>query len=141
MISVVIQSNHGTPKIEGVSDGHHPLSHHGQDPERIAQLKIIETQILKCLSEFFDGMKQPTENGSDLLDHTTVLFGSNLGNANAHDPRNLPVILAGGGFNHGRFVQHNNKNNVPLCNLFLALLRAMDIQADRFGSSTGALDI
>ena len=141
VISVVIQSNHGTPKIEGVSDGHHPLSHHGQDPERIAQLKIIEAQILKCLSEFLDGMKQPTENGSDLLDYTTVLFGSNLGNANAHDPRNLPVILAGGGFNHGRFVQHNNKNNVPLSNLFLALLRAMDIQADRFGSSTGALDI
>ena len=141
VISVVIQSDHGTPKIEGVSDGHHPLSHHGQDPERIAQLKIIETEILTCLSDFLDGLKQTSENGSVLLEQTSVLFGSNLGNANAHDPRNLPVILAGGSHNHGRFIQHNKKDNVPFCNLFLSLLQAMGIESDQFGSSTGTLDI
>lgn len=140
VISVVIQSDHGTPKIEGVSDGHHPLSHHGQDPERIAQLKIIETEILACLSDFLDGLKQPSENGSGLLEQTSVLFGSNLGNANAHDPRNLPIILAGGKHNHGRFIQHNKKDNVPLCNLFVSLLQSMGIEADRFGSSTGTID-
>ena len=140
VISVVIQSDHGTPKIEGVSDGHHPLSHHGQDPERIAQLKIIETKILACLSDFLDGLKQPSENGSGLLEQTSVLFGSNLGNANAHDPRNLPIILAGGKHNHGRFIQHNKKDNVPLCNLFVSLLQSMGIESDRFGSSTGTID-
>ena len=141
VISVVIQSDHGTPKIEGVSDGHHPLSHHGQDPERIAQLNIIETEILTCLSDFLDGLKQPSENGSGLLEQTSVLFGSNLGNANAHDPRNLPIILAGGKHNHGRFIQHNKKENVPLCNLFVSLLQSMGIESDQFGSSTGRLDI
>ena len=141
VISVVIQSDHGTPKIEGVSDGHHPLSHHGQDPERIGQLKIIETEILACLSDFLDGLKQPSENGSGLLEQTSVLFGSNLGNANAHDPRNLPIILAGGKHNHGRFIQHNKKDNVPLCNLFVSLLQSMGIESDQFGSSTGTLDI
>ena len=141
VISVVIQSDHGTPNIDGVSDGHHPLSHHGQDPERIAQLKIIEMEILMCLSNFLDGLKQPSENGSGLLEQTSVLFGSNLGNANAHDPRNLPIILAGGKHKHGRFIQHNKKDNVPLCNLFVSLLQSMGIESDQFGSSTGTLDI
>ncbi len=139
VITVVIQSDHGTPKIEGVTAGHHPLSHHGQDPERITQLKIIETEILKCFDEFLIRMKQPTEDGKSLLDQTSVLFGSNLGNANAHDPRNLPVLLAGGGYHHGRYIAHDTHHNTPLCNLFVSMLHGMGIQAEEFGSSTGTL--
>ena len=72
-----------------------------------------------------------------MLDNTMVLFGSNLGNANSHDWRNLPILLAGGGFNHGQHVAFDAKNNVPLCNLFVQMLRQMGINADQFGSSTG----
>ena len=82
--------------------GHHPLSHHGQDPARISQLKIIESGILSTFSDFLTQLGQHIGTGkSRLLDHTAVLFGSNLGNANAHDPTNLPIILAGGGYQHG----------------------------------------
>ena len=71
-----------------------------------------------------------------MLDHTNVLLGSNLGNANSHDWRNLPILLAGGGFKHGQHLAFDAKNNVPLCNLFVQMLRQMAIVADRFGTSS-----
>jgi hypothetical protein len=76
-----------------------------------------------------------------LLDNTTTLFGSNLGNANAHNSRNLPIILAGGGLNHGSYVAHDEDNNAPLCNLFLTMLNnmGMDTEVESFGQSTGAM--
>ncbi len=74
-----------------------------------------------------------------MLDQTTVLFGSNLGNANAHDPSNLPIILAGGGYSHGRYVAYDKKNNIPLCNLFVNMLNNMSIETVSFATSTGEL--
>jgi hypothetical protein len=71
-----------------------------------------------------------------MLDNTMVLFGSNLGNANSHDWRNLPILLAGGGFRHGQHIAYDAKNNVPLCNLFVQMLRQMGVEIDQFGSST-----
>ena len=72
------------------------------------------------------------------LDRTSVLFGSNLGNASAHDWRNLPVVVAGGGFKHGQHLASDPKNNVPLSNLFVALAQRMGVDTERFGSSTAA---
>ena len=84
-------------------------------------------------------MKQPREAGGRLLDHTSVLLGSNLGNANAHDPSNLPIILAGGGYDHGQYVAYDKRNNIPLCNLFVNMLNNMGIETESFGTSTGNL--
>ena len=137
VVSLMIQADHGVPNIAGVQSGHHPLSHHGQDPARIAQLKIIESGILSTFSAFLTQLGQRSAQGARLLDHTAVLFGSNLGNANAHDPTNLPIILAGGGYKHGRYIAHDKDHNTPLCNLFVNMLNSMGIEIDAFSSSTG----
>ena len=110
--AAMIQDHGVTPNIEGVSAEHHNLSHHGRDPDKIKQLKIIETEILNCFGEFLSSIAAPSESGSRLLDQTSVLFGSNLGNANAHDPSNLPIILAGGNYKHGRYMKCGNGSDV-----------------------------
>lgn len=141
IITVMIQDHGAVPKIRGVSGEHHHLSHHGQDPGKIGQLKIIETEILKCFSDFLTRLSAPVEASGRLLDSTTVLFGSNLGNANAHDPANLPTILAGGDHEHGRHLAFDRRDNTPLCNLFVTMLNGMGIDADKFASSSGRLSL
>ena len=140
IVTIVIQDHLVVPKIQGVTAEHHNLSHHGQDPQKIEQLKIIETEILKCFADFLSRMTKPREAGGRLLDQTSVLFGSNLGNANAHDPSNLPIILAGGGFQHGSYVAFDKRNNTPLSNLFVKILNAMDIETESFATSSGTLE-
>ncbi|MEO2011452.1 MAG: DUF1552 domain-containing protein [Pirellulaceae bacterium] len=139
VVSLMIQDHHVVPNIAGVQAEHHPLSHHGQDPAKIAQLKIIESGILSTFSDFLSQLGQRSAQGARLLDHTAVLFGSNLGNANAHDPSNLPIILAGGGYDHGRYVAYGKRNNIPLCNLFVNMLNNMGIETESFATSTGKL--
>ncbi len=68
-----------------------------------------------------------------------MLFGSNLGNASSHDTRNLPVLLAGGGFRHGQHLAFDPTNNTPLANLFVAMLQRFGIETDKFGTSTGTV--
>ncbi|MAB91255.1 MAG: hypothetical protein CMJ90_17650 [Planctomycetes bacterium] len=139
VVSLMIQDHHTVPNIAGVQAGHHPLSHHGQDPAKIAQLKIIESGILSTFSDFLTQLGQRSAQGTRLLDHTAVLFGSNLGNANAHDPSNLPIILAGGGYRHGQYLAYDKRNNIPLCNLFVNMLNKMDIETNSFSTSSGEL--
>jgi hypothetical protein len=74
-----------------------------------------------------------------LLDSTQLLYGSCLGNANSHSNRNLPLILAGGGFKHGKHLAFDESNNTPLANLFVSLLQRLGIETDRFASSTGTI--
>ena len=124
------------PKIPGVTSDWHNLSHHGKDPEKIEELKIIERAEFEAFAQFLSNLKGINENGRTLLDHTSVLFGSNLGNASSHDWHNLPIVLAGGGFKHGAYVAHDQQNNTPFANLFVALAQRMGIETDRFGSST-----
>ena len=141
VISVVIQHNHGMPQIEGVDSEHHNLSHHGRDPKRIEQLLKIERAIMGCFDEFLTAMKTKREAGGTLLDNTLTLLGSNLGNASSHDPRNNPILLAGGGLKHGRYLAHDAKNNTPLCNLFVHMLNQMNLNTNQFASSTGELSL
>ncbi|MBA62875.1 MAG: hypothetical protein CMJ76_10975 [Planctomycetaceae bacterium] len=142
VISMVIQDHLVVPQINGVTAEHHNLSHHGQDPNKIRQLKIIETALLDTFNRFLTQMTEVQESGKRLLDHTSVLLGSNLGNANAHDPKNLPIIVAGGGYEHGRFVKAGKYNkNTPLCNLYVNLLRRMGVETDSFGTNQGVLDL
>ena len=139
IISLMIQDHYVVPKVEGVTGNHHHLSHHGQDPSKIAQLEKVESGILSCFGELLAKMKSPTESGARLLDNTSILFGSNLGNANAHDARNLPIFLAGGGYQHGSYIDMKKKQDAPLSNLFVRMLQDAGIETDSFGQSTSAM--
>ena len=139
VISVMVQDHYVVPKIEGVTGNHHNLSHHGQDPGKIEQLQRIESGIVGCFGDLLTKMKSGVEPGSTLLDNTSIVFGSNLGNANAHDARNLPIFLAGGGYDHGRFIDMKRAEDTPLSNLFVRLLQDAGIESDSFGQSTSAL--
>ena len=127
------------PPIPGVSLGHHDLSHHGQDPAKIAQLKTVEIEKMKTFSAFLAKLKETKEQDSNLLDRTSVFFSSNLGNASNHSTKNLPVILAGGGFKHGQHLAFDPANPPPLSNLYVSMLQRTGINTDKFGSSTGTL--
>jgi hypothetical protein len=132
-------SSQGAPPIPGVSQGHHDLSHHGQDPGKIAQLRLVELEVMKTIAEFLGKLKGTPEEGGNLLDRTMVFFGSNLGNASNHATKNLPILLAGGGFKHGEHLAFDPKSPPPLCNLFVSMLQRLGLPIDRFGSSTGTL--
>ena len=92
---------------------------------------------MQLFGELLTKLKGTHEEGSTLLDRTIVLFGSNLGNASSHDNKNLPIIVAGGGFQHGQHLAFDPKKNPPLCNLYVQFLRRLGADANAFGSSTG----
>lgn len=137
-VTFQLSGMNAVPVIPGVSNDWHNLSHHGKDPAKIDELKIIEEAEFVAFNEFLTKLRGIEENGRSLLDHTAVLFGSNLGNASSHDWHNVPVIVAGGGFQHGSHLAHDTKNNEPLCNLFVTLAQRMGLEVDRFGSSSKA---
>ena len=103
-------------------------------------MKIVETEIVRRFGELLTALRTQNDGDGSLLDHTTLLFGSNLGNANSHVAVNLPILLAGGGFNHGKHIAHEGEHNAPLCNLFVTMLRSVGVEAESFGQSTGALN-
>ncbi|MFK7766506.1 MAG: DUF1552 domain-containing protein [Mariniblastus sp.] len=140
MISFLIHGRNDVPKVPGVDIDHHNLSHHGQDEKKIKQLEKIEMELMKSFGLLLERLKEKKESSGNLLDNTMVLFGSNLGNANSHDWRNLPVMFAGGGFKHGQHVGFNKDDNKPLCNLFLTMLLKAGIETESFATSQGTLD-
>jgi hypothetical protein len=127
------------PPLPGVSIGYHGLSHHGQDPKRLAQLAIIESEMMKAFAEFLTKLQGTTEEGTSLLDQTAILVGAGMGDAASHDNRNLPILLAGGGFRHGQHLAFDPKKSEPLCNVFVSVLQQMGLETDKFGSSTGRI--
>jgi hypothetical protein len=139
LVTIVLLGTSQVPPIPGVSDGHHNLSHHGQDLGKLDQLKIVELEKLKQLRDLLAKLKGTGEGGASLLDSTLVLFGSNLGNASSHSCRNLPILLAGGGLAHGRHLAFNPAQPPPLSNLYVTMLQQLGLEVDRFGSSTGTL--
>ena len=129
--------------IPGINRGYHYLSHSGQDPEKLRQLHVIESALMAELDHFLERLDTMKDiGGGSLLDNTTVVFGSGMGNASSHANTNLPVILAGGGFKHGRhlFFPKQGRQQTPLCNLFVTLLQQMGVERDQFGSSSGNLN-
>ena len=139
LVTLQLLGTSGVPPIPGVSLGHHDLSHHGKDPTKIAQLKKLETEKMKTLRDFLKKLKDTKEDGDTLLDRTMVFFSSNLGDASKHSVKNMPVLLAGGGFKHGQHLAFDPKSNPPLCNLYVSMLQRLGLEADKFGSSTGTL--
>ncbi|NBV24580.1 MAG: DUF1552 domain-containing protein [Proteobacteria bacterium] len=127
------------PHVQGVKNETHGLTHHGNEPEKIAELRQIEEAQISALAYLLQSLRETKEAGASLLDQTQVLYGSCLGNANSHSNQNLPVILAGGGFKHGRHLAFDTTNNTPLANLFVTMLQRLGLETGKFASSTGTL--
>ncbi len=139
LITIMLAGSGFVPPIKGVTLGHHDLSHHGKDPHKLEQLKLVEEEVMKTVRDLLAKLKQSKEEGFSLLDRTTVFLGSNLGESSSHSTTNLPVLLAGGGFKHGQHLHFDPKNPPPLCNLYVSMLQRLGIEADKFGTSTGTL--
>lgn len=133
-----------TPVVEGlgetkITEGYHNLSHHGKSEEKLTQLEALDRGQVKRLADLYGALQAAREGGESLLDRTMVLYGSNLGDANAHTCSNMPILLAGGGFKHGRHLAFDTERNYPLPNLFVSMMQRMGIEEDRFASSTGTM--
>jgi hypothetical protein len=125
----------------GLGGGYHGLSHHGQRPDAIKGLIKMERYQVEQFAKFLAKLKSIQDGSGTLLDHSMVLFGSGMGNANAHTNSNLPIILAGGGFKHGDHKAYPAKGpgRQMLCNLYLSMLQHFGAEVEAFGTSTGTL--
>ncbi|MEP4076615.1 DUF1552 domain-containing protein [Haloferula sp.] len=133
-------SNRTYPEI-GVTDPHHPLSHHGNDPAKIARMAKINAFHVSLFAEFLEKMKGTSDGDGSLLDHSLFLYGSGMGNPNVHDHNNLPIVVAGGaagGMKGGQHIQFDKPQ--PLANLHLTLLDKAGVNVDSFGDSNGTID-
>lgn len=94
---------------------------------------------MSLLAGLLGSLKAANEAGETLLDRTMVLYGSNFGDANKHTTTNMPILLAGGGFQHGRHLAFDTAKNYPIPNLYLSMIHRMGIEAQKFASSTGTM--
>lgn len=117
----------------------HNITHHGNRPEVLAELRGHEEGQFDALNGFLGALEGAKEGGTTLLDRTMVLYGTCMGSANSHSNVNLPVLLAGGGFKHGQHLAFDVKNNYPLSNLYLSMLRRLDIDVPSFSTSKGTM--
>jgi hypothetical protein len=122
-----------------ITDGYHNLSHHGKNESKLQQLEAIDKRHMRLFAELLDKLDGAKEQDESLLRRTMVLYGSNFGDANKHTTNNMPVILAGGGFDHGQHLAFDVNRNYPLPNLFVSMLQRMGIESDKFASSTGTM--
>ena len=123
---------YGAIKVPHASGGWHTLSHHGYQPDMIERLSRIEVDIIKHLNQFLFDLDQIQEGNGTLLDHTTVVIGSNFGDASNHTHNNLPTLVAGGGYRHQTHTVLEKPT--PLCNFYLELLHRHNVDAGSFGS-------
>lgn len=125
--------------LPGVKESHHEASHHGNDASKLDQYQKISTWHVDQFAYMLDRMKSIKEGDGTLLDHSMLLFGSSLRDGNAHNPHDLPLVLAGhgGGLKTGQHLV--SKENTPLCNLYLTMLQAAGVKVDQFGDSTGTM--
>ncbi len=133
-------SNRTYPEI-GVNDPHHPLSHHGNDPGKIARMAKINAFHVSLFGYFLERLRAIPEGAGTLLDHSLLLYGSGIGNPNVHDHTNLPILVAGGaagGMKGGRHLRYDQPT--PLANLHLTLLDKVGVRLDSFADSNGKLN-
>ena len=133
-------SNRTYPEI-GVPDPHHPLSHHGNNAEKVALMAKINSFHVSLFAEFVLKLKKTTDGNGSLLDHSLYLYGSGMGNPNVHDHTNLPTIVAGGAagkMRGGRHIQYDKPT--PLATLHLSLLNKVGVPVESFADSTGTVD-
>lgn len=138
-IALYISGSNAVQPLSGISIEYHSLSHHGQDPEKLGQLRVIQTKQMQAIGGFLAKLQGAREGDSTLLDRTAVLFGSAMGNASSHNCKNLPIIVAGGGFRHGQHLVFDRDNNTPLARLYVSLLQRLGVEAEQFASGRGTL--
>jgi hypothetical protein len=134
------QNNRTYPEI-GVPEPHHPTSHHGGDPEKLAKIAKINTFHISLFSDFLQKMKATRDGEGSLLDHSVYVYGSGIGNSSIHDHENLPILVAGGaasGLKGGRHIRYQKPAN--LANLHLTLLDRVGVHLDSFMDSTGEVE-
>ena len=135
-----------TIELDGVTAGYHTLSHHGKVAAKLRQLQIIDKFYFEQLARFIDRLKN-TSLGSrgdgSLLDKTMVLFGTGLGDAARHSNRDLPTVIAGGGFKHRGHVDAKlaKGDRTPLNNLYTTMLQNFGVRIDRFNNATGTIEL
>jgi hypothetical protein len=140
VVSFMINPTSCVPReIPGVGSQVHEITHHGNRENVVAELRKVEEAQFRELNTFLTDLRSVPQEGGTLLDRTAVLYGTNMGSANAHSNDNLPVLLAGGGFKHGQHLAFDRKNNYPLTNLHVSLLQRLGVPLDRFVSSTGTM--
>ena len=127
-----------TVAVPGVNVGYHNLSHHGQEEGNIAQLKRVERAFFDELKTLLTNLRNTREGDVTLLDRTTIVITSNLGSGNSHSNKDLPVLLAGGRFQHGQHLAVD-PGTVPLSNLYVSVLHQLGFDDQSFGTSTGPL--
>ena len=140
VVTVCMNTGSITPsQIPGVKSQCHELTHHGNREEKLTELRQIEQAQFKALSEFLTGLRAAKEGDHSLFDRTSVLYGTNMGSANAHSNDNLPVLLSGGGFKHAGHLAFDKKKNYPLTNLYVSLLQRVGVETHTFSSGTATL--
>ena len=127
------------PHVPGVKNETHQLTHHGNEPDKMEELRKIEEAQMTVFNEFLTSLRKVSENGDCLLDHTQILYGSCLGNANSHSNQNLPLLLAGGSFQHPGLLSFDESNNEPMARLFVSMLHKLEIQENTFAGISGSL--
>ncbi|MCX6858200.1 MAG: DUF1552 domain-containing protein [Verrucomicrobia bacterium] len=134
-------SNRSYPEI-GISEPHHPLSHHGNDPAKIERLSKINAFHVSLFAEYLTKLAATKEGDGTLLDNSLLLYGSGMGNPNVHDHTNLPVIVAGGASAGVKGNRHlRSEKTVPLANLHLTLLDKAGVKLEKFGDSSGIIGV
>jgi hypothetical protein len=122
----------------GIHDAHHPLSHHQNDPERLASLTKINTYHIEVFSYLLKKLQNASDGDGSLLDHTTLIYGAGMSDGNSHSPYDLPVLVAGGGERNGRHVRYSKGS--PLANLHLTIMDKLGVHIDKIGDSTGEFE-
>jgi hypothetical protein len=115
----------------------HNITHHGNRPEVLAELRSKEEGQFEVLAGFLRSLADTKEDGQSLLDRTMTLYGTSMGSANSHSNVNLPALLAGGGFKHGQHLAFDQQNNYPLTNLFVSMLQRLGIAVNEFSTGKG----
>jgi len=125
----------------GISEPHHPLTHHGNNPEKIAKVAKINEFHVSLFAEFLEKLKATPEANGTLLDHSLYLYGSGMGNPNVHDHTNLPILVAGGAAGNMRGGRHLRfEQPTPLANLHLTLLNKVGAERESFADSQGQVE-
>ena len=139
IISLFIQPLGVLNEIDGVVHETHSLTHHGNRPEMVDELRKIEEAQFRALGDFLTSLHNATANGSTLLDSTSVVYGTCMGNANGHSNQNWPMMLAGGGFKHGQHLAFDTRRNEPISKLFVSLLQRLGLETNEFSTGKGTL--
>jgi hypothetical protein len=127
------------PQI-GVPDAHHPISHHQQEPEKVAKVAKVNAYHMQMFAKYLEKLQATPDGDGTLLDHMTMMYGAGMADSNSHSPINIPLILAGGGAGNLKGGRHIKFTNTPLANLHLTLLDQLGVHWDKIGDSNGRVD-